>query len=178
MTEEYKLWKFDEIPLGLKIIGLSNIILGFILIYVFCFIFILGGILCYVARSDFSTIGDLIFFIVIVRSIMFLFYFSSFLLFFSGIDILTGNSRAKKMILISVPVIILSLAYGHFVNLGNIPVFAWIGYLVASLIYIFCNRNADKFFSNKGPKLKLAIPLSILLIIYLLGFWIGKSSFS
>ena len=178
MAEEYKLWKFNEIPLGLKLVGLCNVVLGAYLISMLFVAFFLGVFLGYVVYETFSSLRALLLYIIVFRFLMTLFYFSSFLLFFSGIDILTGNSRAKKMILISAPVIILSLAYGHFINIGNIPTFTLISYLVISLIYIFYNRNAVKFFSNKCLKLKLAIPLSILFIIYLLGFWIGKSSFN
>jgi hypothetical protein len=178
MTEDCKLWKFSEIPLGLKVIGLFNIILGLFLSYVFLFIFMVWGLFCCVARSNFHSLQDLLFFIIIIRLIMVVFYFSLFLLVISGIDIFTGNSRAKKMILISAPVIVLLLAYKRFPYISNVPTLVLAGYLIASLVYIFCNSNAVRFFSNKGTKLKLIMPLSIFLLFYLLGFWIGWKCYS
>lgn len=178
MAEDYRLWKFNEIPLGLKAIGLFNIILGLFLPYVFIFIFMIWGLFCCVARSDFRSLQDLFFFIIVDRLVLILFYFSSYLLVISGIDIFTGNSRAKKMIVISTSVILFCFLYVKFLFIDNIPRIIWASYLIASLVYIFFNSNAVRFFSNKGTKLKLIIPLSIFLLLYLLGFWIGWKCYS
>jgi len=168
----------NEIPLGLKIIGVLNIILGATLIYKFLFPFILLVILCYVSRSSFSNSQDFIFSIIVYRLIYAFFYLALYFIFFSAIDIFTWNSRAKKMILIAAPIIIFCFTFIRFLFIDNIPRLFWISYLIISLVYIFCNRNAVKFFSSKGTKLNLAIPLGIMFLIYFLGFWFGKSVYS
>jgi len=178
MEEESWLNKFNKIPFGLKVIGLFNIIFALILMYIFFFIFVLLGVLCYMARNEYSNFQSLLLSIIVYRLILIIFYSSTFILFFSGIDIFTGNSRAKKMILIAAPIIIFCFTFIRFLFIDNIPRLFWVSYLIISLVYIFCNRNAVKFFSSKGTKLNLAIPLGIMFLIYLLGFWFGKSVYS
>jgi len=176
--EEHKLNRFNKIPLGLKIVGLFNMILGLFLISILFMPFFLGVVLGYAKYETFFSLGGLFLYIIVFRLLIALFYFTSFLLFFSGIDIFTGNSRAKRMILISYPIIIFSLAYRHLVYINNISTFVWIISLIIALFYIFFNRNAIMFFSNKGTKLNLNIPLSVLCLFYLLGFWLGKVLFN
>jgi len=178
MEEEHQLNRFNEIPLGLKIVGLFNMILGLFLISILFIPFLLGVILGYARYETFGSLGGLLLYVIIFRLLLALFYFTSFLLFFSSIDIFIGNSRAKKLIIISYPIIILSLAYRHFVYIDNITTLVCINYLILALFYIFSNHHAVKFFNNKGTKFNLVVPLSIVFLIYLVGFWIGKISFN
>jgi len=178
MAEKFQSYEFHEIPLGLKIIGLFNIILGFILIYSHSLVFGLGVILGFVEYTTFNSVQSLLLYIIVFRLILALFYFSTFLLFYSGIDIFMGNSRAKKMILISAPVVILSLAYGGFSYFNIFPPLISISYLVIMLVYVLYNNNAVNFFRNKGTRLNLKAPFGILFFLYLLGFWLGKIFFN
>jgi hypothetical protein len=178
MAGVFQLCKLNEMPLGLKIIGLFNIIMGIILIYSHLFVFTLGVFLGYVDYSTFNNIGSLLLYIIVFRLALALFCFSVFLLFFSGIDIFIGDSRAKKMIIISTPIIILSLAYGGFVYFNSFLLLALISYLVIMLVYVLYNNNAVNFFRNKGTRLNLKAPFGILFFLYLLGFWLGKIFFN
>ena len=197
MTEEHQIGKLEGIPLGLKIIAFGNIIFGsFIIITIFPF-FVLSVVLGYVDYDIFCGFWDWFIDQVITRFILSIFYFSAFLLFWSGINIFKKNLKVKKLIVTSASIMAFSipafaasfmvrfnfctkgkLDFGLIAKPVNIFVVLLFVYSLILLICVFFNHKNFGLLDSGKCKVNIKIPLIIFVMIYLLGFWFGKIFFN
>jgi len=203
MDKEYQ----DEnkgIPLSLKVVAFGNILLASYLIVIVFPFFVLWVIFGFVDYISFCGFWDWFLVRVITRGIITISYFSCFLLFLSGLDILDHRLRAKKLMAISVPLIVFGILWylillpsivykfcpknglnleSLFTGLSKNPVFITailiLGiYFLWLLICILKRKELANFFKNQSMYINLWIPLTIFLSFYLLGFLSGSQILS
>jgi hypothetical protein len=196
MTEKHQIREVEEIPLGLKIIAFGNIIFGFLLIVAIFPSFILSVVLGYVDYNIFCGFWDWFLDQVIVRFILSIFYFSAFLLFWSGVDILNNNLQVKKSIVVSASTVVFSvpafvvlflvrynlcskgkLDFQLIAEPARIFITLLFVYSLILLIYV-CSNHKYGLLSNAKYKVSIKIVLIIFIVLYLLGFWFGKIFFN
>jgi len=197
MTEEHRIRKPQEMHLGLKIIAFGNIIFGSLLIVTISPFFILSVVLGYVDYNIFCGFWDWFLDQVIVRFILSIFYFSAFLLFWSGVDILNKNLQVKKLIVVSASIVVFSipafvvsflirynfctkgkLDFGLIAEPANIFIALLFVYSLILLIYVCFNHKDCGLMSNTKYKANVKITLIIFMMLYFLGFWFGKIFFN
>jgi hypothetical protein len=192
--------EFKGVPLSLKIIALSNIFLALYLITIVLPFFILWVVLGFVDYLSFYGFWDWFLDQVVTRFVITAAFFSCFLLFLSGVDILNRNIRVIKLMSISAPMIILSILWylifypsisyyiypKHGLNLkgvfGESLFIIALAILVVYFLWLFLcvlrKNEIIKFFKRSSTLVFLKGVSIAFLLIYLLGFWLGKIFFN
>ena len=167
-----------EAPLGVTLIGITNILVGIFFTIAFYLYFVFGVIFCYVSDQKDTNLLYWIWHMIIARLSIIISTFSSLSLIWAGIAILIMKNYSRKLTLVSVygmaPALIIALADARFVSsMGDnflvvIKILLAI-FLYAIVIYIYLSKSfVKRFFNDEEVKFRYWKFIIIVIVVLIL----------
>jgi hypothetical protein len=182
MVEERRLWKFSEIPLGIKVFGIGNMVIGSWYLCFFSIYFLFTVIMGWLSDRDLYGFIEWLDLAIVNRLIIAIIFIFSFRLIYSGYLLLKIVPRAKKLtestclIIIFVSIVsflssfIVTLIYPDKKQLDfNFLIYVDIAFIIYSLwasIYLN-NPLIRQRFDDKNIKISFMLPVLIIVISFL-----------
>jgi hypothetical protein len=181
MVEERRLWKFSEIPLGIKVFGIGNMVVGSWYLCFFSIYFLFTVIMGWIGDRELYGFIEWVHLVIVNRLVIAVIFTFSIKLIYSGYLLLKMVPRARKLtestclIIIFASIInfllgfVVVLVYPDKTQLNfNFLIYIDIAFIIYSLwaIVYLNNPLIRQLFDDKNIKISFILPILTIVISF------------